>query len=264
MKSATTGGPASCLYECTVMHRRLMPKVHGFTYRIFLFFIDLDDLERLRRDVPIFGVNEPSIYSLNDADYFRIGSGTIRENLLAFLQSEGFGEVPARIRLLTLPRLFGYTFNPVSIFFCHDAADRPIVSVIQVGNTFGELKPFVVPLDPGGRRFRARLPKHFYVSPFSDLDLAFDFRFDFPGDRLRVMIDDWSADGKSLVTTLAGSRVALTLGNLAFLSLKYPLVTLKVIALIHWEALRLWVKRVPFRMKEADPHLQTGVFRARE
>lgn len=255
---------SSCLYECTVMHRRLLPKRHEFVYKIFLFFLDLDEIDHLEKEVPVFSANESNLYSLRSEDYFQFQSGAIRENLLTFLKSEGFERVPARVRLLTLPRLLGYTFNPVSIFFCSDESDRPLISVIQVGNTFGELKPYVVPLDSASGRFQARLPKLFYVSPFSDLDLAFDFRFDRPGERLRILIDDYAGEEKSLITTLTGERVELTLGNLLFLTLKYPFVTLKIITLIHWEALRLWIKKIPHRLKESDPHLQRGVFRARE
>lgn len=255
---------ASCLYECAVMHRRLAPKRHEFIYRIFLFYLDLDELPKLARDIPIFGINEPNVYSLRDDDYFQLRTGTLRDNVETFLQSEGFSATPHRIRLLTLPRLLGYTFNPISIFFCFDEDDRPLVSVIQVGNTFGELKPYVVPVDADGEGFQIRAQKNFYVSPFSDLDLAFDFRFDNPGGRLRIAIDELKGDEKLLISTLTGPRVELTFGNLARLTLKYPLVTLKIITLIHWEAIRLWWKGVPHRLKETDPHLQQGVFRSRE
>ena len=252
----------ACLYECTVMHRRILPKNHAFVYRIFLFFIDLDRVADLEEKIPVFSFDQPNLYSLRSADYFQFQSGGLRENLLIFLRSEGFEQEPAGIRLLTLPRLLGYTFNPISIFFCYDEFGQPLTSVVQVGNTFGELKPYLVPLD--GERFHVRVTKNFYVSPFSDLDLAFDFRLDFPGERLRVQIDDYSGDTKTLVSTLTGTRREFTLGNLLFLTFKYPLVTLKIILLIHWEAFRLWLKGIPPRLKESDPHLQQGVFRAKE
>lgn len=255
---------ASRLYECTVMHLRLHPKVHGFVYRLFLFHLDLDELPVIAARIPFFSHNTPNIYSLDDRDYIQLHSRGIRENILTFLQSEGFPERPAKIHLLTLPRLFGYTFNPVSIFFCLDAANRPLVSVVQVGNTFGELKPFLVPLDPSGTGFHLRAPKNYYVSPFSALDLEFDFRFDLPDHTLRVLIDDYTNGEKTLVSSLTGRSLPLTTWNLASLSLKYPLVTLKVILLIHWEALRLWMKKIPFQMKEAEPQLQQGAFRAKE
>ena len=250
----------SCLYECSVMHRRLWPKEHGFVYRIFMFLLDLDELDTVRDRVPFFAVNDSNIFSLDDRDYFRFHSRGIRANLETFLQSRGFAERPARVLVLTLPRLFGYTFNPVSVFFCFDADGKPLVSVIQVGNTFGELKPYLVPVSGSG--FQARLPKDYYVSPFSDLDLEFDFRFEMPGERLRIAIDEFRGGEKVLLSSLTGGRVELTASNLLRLGIKYPLVTLKVIFLIHWEALRLWAKGLPYRLKESKPEAQRGAFRA--
>ena len=252
----------SCLYECTVMHRRLVPKKHGFVYRLFMFLIDLDDLAGLARRCPIFSHNEPNLYSLRDEDYFQLCGGGLRANIDLFLECEGVPEKSGRIRLLTLPRLLGYTFNPISIFFCDDRRGRPLAAVIQVGNTFGELKPYLVPA-AGIGGFHARIAKNFYVSPFSEPDLAFDFRFDDPDAHLRILIDDYTGSERTLVSSLTGSHVDLTTGQLSALTVKYPLVTLRVIALIHWEALRLWAKGVRHRRKEEDPHLQQGVFRER-
>jgi DUF1365 family protein len=251
----------SCLYECTVMHRRLAPKKHEFVYRIFLFLFDLDELPEIERRVPFFSVNAPNLYSLRDEDYFQFHSRGIRQNLETFLATQNLPVRPARIQLLTLPRLLGYTFNPVSVFFCFDENDRPLTSVIQVGNTFDELKPYLVPCDPAAPGFHVRVPKNYYVSPFSELDLEFDFRFDRPGRRLRLAIDDYRGGERVLVSTVTGAREELTAANLARFSIRYPLVTLKVIFLIHWEALRLWLKKIPFRLKEAEPELQQGAHR---
>ncbi len=252
---------ASCLYECAVMHRRLSPKRHEFAYRIFLFYLDLDELGDVSNNIPFFSHNEPNLYALRNEDYFQFHSAGLRSNLESFLETQGFTTNPAHIRLLTLPRFLGYTFNPISIFFCFDENDRPLTSVVQVGNTFGELKPYLVPLDPLTGGFHIRVAKNYYVSPFSPPDLEFDFRFDQPSERLRIAIDDFQGDEKVLISTLTGPRVELTTWNLVFLTFKYPLITLKVIFLIHWEALRLWCKRIPHRRKEADPDLQQGAFR---
>jgi DUF1365 family protein len=252
---------ASCLYECTVMHRRLSPKRHEFAYRIFLFYLDLDELAGIANRIPFFSLNEPNIYALRNEDYFQFHSRGLRANLESFLATQGLNQRPARIRLLTLPRFLGYTFNPISIFFCFDENGRPLTSVVQVGNTFGELKPYFVPWDPDTRGFHIRVAKNYYVSPFSPLDLEFDFRFDQPGERLRIAIDDFQGEEKVLISSLTGQRVELTPLNLALLSIKYPLITLKVIFLIHWEAFRMWCKRIPHQRKEADPDLQQGAFR---
>jgi DUF1365 family protein len=251
----------SCLYECTVMHRRLAPKKHEFVYRIFLFLFDLEEFPEIERLIPFLSVNSPNLYSLREEDYFQFHSRGIRHNLETFLATQNLPVRPARVQLLTLPRLLGYTFNPVSVFFCFDENNRPLTSVIQVGNTFGELKPYLVPCDPTGRGFHVRVPKNYYVSPFSTLNLEFDFRFELPGPRLRLAIDDYSGSERVLISTVTGAREELTAPNLARFTLRYPLVTLKVIFFIHWEALRLWLKKIPFRMKEADPQLQHGAHR---
>lgn len=255
---------ASCLYECTVMHRRLHPKPHEFVYRIFLFLLDLDEIPSLTRAVPIFSAEEPNLYSLRNEDYFQFHSRGLRANLETFLQTQNVTERPARIRLLTLPRMLGYTFNPISIFFCFDKEGRPLTSVVQVGNTFGELKPYIVPLDESGNDFHIRVPKNYYVSPFSPLDVAFDFRFKNPGQKLHIAIDNYQGDQKTLVSTLTGKRTELTTSNLTRLTLAFPLVTLKIIFLIHWEALRLWLKGIQFIMKEDDIEKQTDAFRIRK
>jgi DUF1365 family protein len=144
------------------------------------------------------------------------------------------------------------------VFFFYDADGAPYASLVEVENTFLERKPYVVPRGDTG--FHRRVAKHFYVSPFSDLDLAFDFRLEAPGERLRIAIDDFRGDEPELVSTLTGRRVPLTARSLAACTLKYPLITLKIIGAIHWQAFLLWIKRLPFHKKEAHRELQRGVF----
>lgn len=255
----------SCFYECDVFHRRLRPREHEFLYRIFYFYLDLAELEEASQRLKFFGINRPNLYSLQDRDHFQYGEGVrpIAQNVREFLDRSGCPlEAGGSIRMLCFPRVLGYVFNPVTIYFCFKADGAPHASVVEVGNTFRELKPYLVPPANDGKcDFGTRAPKHYYVSPFSPVDLDFHFRFHLPDDHLRVFIDDHDAAGKVLVSTLTGKRRELTFANLIKFSVKFPLVTLRVIWLIHWQALRLWCRRIPFYRKEARTEDQRGVFR---
>jgi DUF1365 family protein len=252
--------------------------VHRFEYGIFLVCLDLDELDGLSERMRWFSRNRFNLYQFRDTDHLRLGEegggagvgGTVREQLAGWLKGEGL-ELPgdARVRLLTFPRVLGYVFNPVSFYFIHRADGSPMCAVAEVGNTFGEQKPYVVPLDGvrgagGGDRFRVVVPKHFYVSPFSGLELNFDFRLQDPGEELAVVVNDVDAEGRTmLVSALSGRRRPMTDGELVRLTLRYPLVTARVITLIHWHALRLWWKRIPWHRKDAQPELQRGVLKRR-
>ncbi len=276
------------------MHHRLAPKEHQFRYRIFLFALDLDELDELAARLRLFSRNRANLYSFRDADHLTIQTGktteaqrhgetlndkgcssvsqrlsgftSVKENLLTWLTSQGVTlPADARIQLITLPRVMGYVFNPVSFYFCTDATGEPLCAVAEVGNTFGELKPFLLRReDFRDGVFRRVVPKHFYVSPFFALDVAFDFKLPVPDESLEIHIDDREGDRRVLLTTLAGRRVPLTDAQLVWQTLKCPLVTLKVISLIHWHALLLWWKGVPWHRKAANPHLQRDVFRPHE
>ena len=248
----------SCLYECTVLHRRFSPKPHEFLYRIFLFCIDLEELEKLANYSLLLGVNRSAVYSFQNKDHLgKTGPAPLRPRLIQWLRERGVPE-PSRILFLTNLRIFGYVFNPIAIYYCFDAAGRPLAAVAQVGNTFGEQKQYLIPKSDENS-WSARLAKNFYVSPFSELDLTFDFRFLVPGEKLHVAIDDYDGTERTLLSRLTGKRQALTTARLFWFLLKYPALTLRVIFLIHWQAFRLWLKKVPHRRKEANPGLQTEI-----
>ena len=257
----------SCLYECCVMHHRITPKEHSFRHRIFMLALDLDEIDTLAARIPFLSRNRRNLYEFRDRDHLTLPGlerATVKENLTAYLAQNGI-RFPSggRISLITLPRVLGYIFNPVSFYFCADAAGSPLCAVVQVGNTFREMKPYLLREPAGEDSFRLITPKHFYVSPFSALDLAFDLAFDFklrvPGEHLDIHIDDREGERRVLVSALTGKRAPLTAARLAWFTLKYPLITLKVIGLIHWHALLLWAKRVPFHRKAANPGLQRDV-----
>lgn len=255
-------GVNSCLYECTVMHHRLAPKEHRFQYRIFLFSLDLDEIDDIARRVLGFGRNRASLYNFRDADHLEATPELVRDKLIAYLASQKM-PLPegGRVQLVTMPRVLGYVFNPVSFYFCFDAAGLPCAAVAEVSNTFREMKLY--PLRDGAEqgRFRLITPKYFYVSPFSDLELEFDFKLRVPHEVLEIHIDDREAGKPVLLSALTGRRVPLTSARLAWMTVKYPLITLRVIFLIHWHALLLWLKRIPWFAKTAHPEKQRDVLR---
>ncbi|MEY4487694.1 MAG: hypothetical protein RIQ79_202 [Verrucomicrobiota bacterium] len=269
----------SRIYECHIMHARLHPKAHRFGYHLFMLALDLDELPDLARRLSVLRVNSPGLLSFRERDYLPTDrpahnpSGTpvapasppcasaaqapLKARVLDYLAAHGIAATPdCRVLLITLPRVFGYQFNPVSFYFVSSADGTPLASIAEVTNTFRETKPFF--LGPATLRtaaaapaFHLRVPKNFYVSPFTDVDVAFDFRLRPPGDRLALQIDDYAGPLRTLVTTVSGRPRPLRDRTLAWFGIKYPFVTLKVIAAIHWQALRLYLKHVPWFAKAA-------------
>ena len=266
------------------MHHRFAPKTHRFDYRIFMFALDLDELDVLHRKLCFFSNNRSNIYSFRGRDFLPTGepqhnpsvpgnppleahpSTSLKARVLACLARHQIDLTGGRIMLVTLPRVFGYLFNPVSFYFCYDRENRPVASLAEVTNTFREMKPFVLGPDhcaPAGSQatFSLRVPKYFYVSPFTDMDVSFDFTLRTPAEKLSVQIDDYEAGQRTLTSTLSGSRAALTDTKLAWFSIKYPLITLKIISLIHWHALKLYLKKLPWFAKAARPEAQRDLYR---
>ena len=259
-------GLNSCLYECVIAHRRLRPKAYAFEHRMMMLYVDLDELQAIHHGTRLLSRERANLYSFRDADYFPTGTaGGLKSRVGAFLRERGV-DFPAsgRVRLLTLPRILGYIFNPISIYFCSDAQEVPLCAIAEVGNTFRERKLFLLPRQASRQparcaRFKLRVPKHYYVSPFSNLDICFDFDLRLPARTLQLHIEDWDADGKLLDSHLRGARVPLSDFQLLRFALKFPALTLKVIALIHWHALQLAIRRLRWHPKADRPELQREV-----
>ena len=258
------------------MHARFAPKEHRFVYRLFLFAIDLDELDALHDRLRLFSRNRRNLYSFRDGDFLPTheplhnaparpapAAGlSLKQRVAAHLAASGIDLTGGRVLLVTLPRVLGYLFNPVSFYFCYDHTGAPVAALAEVTNTFKEMKPYLLgPETRGDGIFTLRIPKHFYVSPFSDVDVAIDFTLRAPGDRLSVQIDDYVGADRTLTSTLTGPRQPLTDARLAWFTLKYPLLTLRIIGLIHWHAFRLWLKNVPWFAKSARGADQRGLYR---
>ncbi|MEI6870867.1 MAG: DUF1365 domain-containing protein [Verrucomicrobiota bacterium] len=252
----------SCLYECEVMHHRLLPKEHQFQYRIFMFALDLDEIDTVASRVLGFSHNRFNLYTFKDSDHLPCTGGRVKENLRNYLREQGvLLPEKGRVVLLTLPRVLGYIFNPVSFYFCFDEAEEPLCAVAEVGNTFGEMKPFLLQNFSPEYGFHLVAPKHFYVSPFSGLEIAFDFKLRVPGEHLEIHINDRAGDQITLLSALTGRRLALGSATLLWLTFKYPLITVRVIFLIHLHALFLWAKGLPYFAKSDRADLQKDVLR---
>ena len=253
----------SCLYECTVMHRRKEKIDSTFSYKYFMFYLDLDELDTVAKQLSVFSRNKFNLFAFRDRDHIHYDSASVKENVLKYLSGQGVKkEEVRRIQLLTNVATVGYNFNPASFYFCFDKDNLPLCVVPEVGNTFGELKPFFIGKENFGEDlFRRSVQKLFYVSPFLNHDLVFDFRLAIPGEALNIKIDDYKGDERVFITSLKGTRKALTDLNLLLYALKYPFVTFKVITAIHWQALKLIIKKIPYLKKDEYIELQKGAIK---
>jgi DUF1365 family protein len=255
----TTGGSnlQSALYPGTVMHRRYHPARHELRYRIFSILIDLDEVERLKTKLRLFSVGRFNLVSFFERDHGDGRAHGLRDWVRGQCASAGI-DAAGSIRLLSMPRVLGHAFNPLSVFFCHDATGVLRGILYQVNNTFGQRHSYLIRVEPTQSRSICQAsPKVFYVSPFMPMEMEYRFRVVPPGERMSVVIDGLGsvgdATGKLITASLSGRRVELTDRALLGSVLKSPALGLKVIAGIHWEALKLWRKKVGFHPKPAPP-----------
>lgn len=254
-----SGAPAltgSALYTGTIRHRRLAPLANSFRYGVYQVLLDLDEIACLADGVPFFGHNRLNVTAFYDRDHMGRTDLPVRDKLAAWLAERGveLGEGP--VLLLTNLRVLGYVFNPVSYYYCLDTARNLRFVVAEVNNTFGETYCYL--LDDlrsiGGRALLAPRRKVFHVSPFMEIeDIRYDWIVTPPGESLTVHIDEFQAGEKFFDATLNLKRQPLTTGRLAAALIRYPHVTGRTIFLIHWQALKLWWKGVPFHRKPEPP-----------
>lgn len=243
----TPPADAASLYVGKVMHARLKPKAHRFTYSVFSLLIDLDRLGEADRASRLFSVGRFNLVSFRESDH-GLGDGTtLSSQIRASLARAGVDLEGGRILLLCYPRILGYVFNPLATYWCYRADGALAAVVYEVTNTFHERHAYVAPvldgeLTPAG--LRQNRDKLLYVSPFIDMAMAYAFRLRPPGESVRLRILESDAEGPILSATFSGEREPLTTKTLARLCVRFPLLTVKVMAAIHWEALRLWLKGI--------------------
>jgi hypothetical protein len=229
----------SAIYEGFVTHTRVRPARHSFRYRVFSLLLDIDELDALSATSRLFGRNRAALLSFHDTDHG--DGGDLRAWVNAQLATANITAGGA-VQVLCYPRIFGYVFNPLSVWFCHAADGALAATIYEIHNTFGERHTYVLPVD---ETVAQECRKDFYVSPFLSFDCHYGFHIEPPDARVLVSIRETEGGEPVLNAAFAGARKPFTDANLLSAALRHPLMTLKIVAAIHFEALRLWLKRVP-------------------
>lgn len=251
----------SALYSGQVMHHRLRPREHTLRYRVFWMLLDLDELDQMSRSLRFFSRNRFNLMGFHDADHGDGSETPLRVQATRLLERRGVDIGSGAIRLLTMPRVLGYVFNPISLYYCHRPDGALAAMIYEVTSTFRERRAYVLPVAPeDGRvgRIDQATGKGLYVSPFMDMDMRYAFKGSVPDDRLDLAIDGLDTQGLLIATAMRGRRRAL--GDRALLAAMaaMPLLTIKVVAAIHWEALKLWLKGVPLTRKPPAEPIRAG------
>ena len=244
---------ASSLYLGKVVHQRHRPKSHRLEYQVFSFYLDLDELDQLDRRLKLFGHNRPAIFSLLDRDHGKGDGGDLSAQVREHLRTAGITAADGPIRLLCYPRVMGYVFNPLSVFYCHDREERLKAVVYEVNNTHGERHSYVIPVSEDSPPIRHSCDKVFFVSPFMPMDCRYRFHINRPSQKLHLFIHETHREQPILDAWFTGQRKALSDRALLLMALRIPFLTLKVLVGIHWEALKLWRKGLPFYRHPSTP-----------
>jgi DUF1365 family protein len=246
----------SGLYFGEVVHQRFFPRRHRLRYRVFQGLFDLDELPRLSRELRLFSHNRFNIFALYDRDHEGGSVGDLRASVENRLREAGLPADGGRIALLCMPRVCGFVFNPLSVYYCYDTNGDLSANIYEVNNTFGQRHSYVIPVNgtADGDQVRQSCKKEFYVSPFMDMDMIYDFRLALPGTTVATCIDGSRTDGARLIfASFTGARRELNDLTLMAALLTHPLLTIGVVAAIHWEAAKLFAKGLRLRPRPPPP-----------
>ena len=238
----------SCIYNGEVTHTRFKPVRHFLKYKTFSLLIDLDEINLLDKSIGIFSHNKFNIFSFYDKDHGDRDGGNLKNWVISNLKKFQIKEKITNIKVLCYPRILGYVFNPLSIFYCYEK-DKLVAIFYEVKNTFNEQHTYIFKIK-NNEEIIQKCRKKFYVSPFMDMETFYNFKLLNPKDKLSVFIKQTDADGTILTATQTGDKKEFSFKQLAINFIKYPLMTIKIISSIHYEALLLWKKGAIYRKRE--------------
>jgi len=263
---AKNGAPpqvAAALYAGQVMHQRMKPVGHRFSYDVFSLMIDLDRLNEADSMSRVFSVNRRNLLSFHEKDHSGDSRVSLRSYIDALLAQNGLPVRPARVLLVCYPRILGLVFNPLAVYYAYNDDGALSAMVYEVRNTFGERHTYVCPIGPddvSDAGVRQQCDKLFHVSPFIPMAMRYQFRMLPPGEEIRWRILETDTEGPLLAATFSGVQVPLQTGKILRLVARIPHLTLKIVAGIHWEALKLWIKGVRYIPRPQAPE-PTSVWR---
>tara|TARA_B100000029_G_scaffold278375_1_gene272720 strand:+ start:116 stop:883 length:768 start_codon:yes stop_codon:yes gene_type:complete len=240
----------SSIYNGTVIHKRFKPKIHFFKYKVFSILIDISEINLLDKTLKIFSYNKFNIVSFYDEDHGPRDGTSVKEWVIKNLQDNQIDTKDIKIKLLCYPRIFGFVFNPLSIFFIYNKKSELISILYEVKNTFDEQHTYIFKNKENENTIKHTCKKKFHVSPFIEMNCTYFFKILKPGDKISIIIDQYDEEGKLLYASQDGSRIELNNKNLFLSYLKHPLMTFKIIAAIHFEAFKLWIKGIKFIKKK--------------
>ena len=240
----------SYIYTGTVIHKRFKPKIHTFNYKVFSLLIDLSEIDILHKTLRLFSYNKFNIISFFNKDHGPRDGSSLKNWVLDNLKKNDIESEDVKIKLLCYPRIFGYVFNPLSVFYVYDKNSVLIAILYEVKNTFGEQHSYIFKTKKEQNLIQHVCKKKFHVSPFIEMNCIYFFRLLKPGNKISVIIDVQDLEGKILYASQDGVKSELNNNNLFKSYLKHPLMTFKIIIAIHFEAFKLWTKGIKFIKKK--------------
>ena len=240
----------SAIYNGQVIHKRFKPKVHYFKYKVFLLLLDLSELEILDKKVKFFSFNKFNLISFHEKDHGERDGSSLKLWVQKNLEKNNIQNTDIKIKILCYPRIFGFVFNPLSVFYVYNLEGQLISILYEVKNTFGEQHTYIFKVLKDSNLIQNNCSKKFHVSPFIEMNCNYFFRLLKPGNKISVIIDQYDSEDKILYASQDGIRSDFNTKQLIKSYLKHPIMTFKIIIAIHYEAFKLWAKGIKFIKKK--------------